>query len=154
MNDTLLSVDFGGFTISASISNFVTPARYHCLLNIGPTNSGFLLEDAFFVGAYVFFDLESHEVSIAQARFNDQEENTEVIFDSVPGATPAPGYFSTWENTPGSPIGTGDFYSVSWTSYSELSQYRAIFVSEILSDGVSSSLSGGNSSETSTKRKI
>ncbi|CAI4304821.1 CQS_1a_G0006380.mRNA.1.CDS.1 [Saccharomyces cerevisiae] len=153
VNDTLLSVDFGGFNISANISNFVTPAKDHCLLNIVPTDTGVVLGDAFLVDAYVVYDLESREVSIAQANFNDQVENIEIISDSVPGATPAPGYSNTWEYTPGSPIGTGDFYNVSWTSYSELSQYASNFATESVSDEFSSSSSGESSSHKSTKRE-
>ncbi|CAI4980943.1 CGH_1_HP_G0059460.mRNA.1.CDS.1 [Saccharomyces cerevisiae] len=113
VNDTLLSVDFGGFNISANISNFVTSAKDRCVLYIGATDSGFVLGDAFLVDAYVVYDLENYEISIAQASFNNQEEDIEVISDTVPGATPAPGYFSTWVYKPGSPIGTGDFINVS-----------------------------------------
>ena len=152
-NNALLSVDFGGFNISANISNFVTQAKDHCFLNIEQSESSYMLGDAFLVNAYVVYDLENREVSIAQASFNDREEDIEVISDTVPGATPAPGYSSTWVYTPGSPIGTGDFYNVSWTSYSELSQYKSIFATPAQSDGVSSSSSAGSSSETTTKKK-
>ncbi|KOG98738.1 pepsin-like aspartic protease DI49_2620, partial [Saccharomyces eubayanus] len=105
VNDTLLSVDFGGFNISANISNFVTPLNDHCLLNIDADESGFVFGDTFLMDTYVVYDLENHEVSLAQASFNNEEEDIEIISDSVPGATPAPGYSSTWVYTPGSPIG-------------------------------------------------
>nr|CAI6462662.1 BAF_HP1_G0027690.mRNA.1.CDS.1 [Saccharomyces cerevisiae] len=96
VNDTLLSVDFGGFNISANISNFVTSAKDRCVLNVKQSESTYMLGDAFLVDAYVVYDLENYEISIAQASFNNQEEDIEVISDTVPGATPAPGYFSTW----------------------------------------------------------
>lgn len=153
VNNTLLSIDFGGFNISANISNFVTPLHEHCLLNIMASDSMFSLGDAFLMDTYVVYDLENHEVSLAQASFNNEEEDIEIISDSVPGATPAPGYSSTWVYTPGSPIGTGDFVNVSWTSYSEFSQYKSIYATESLSDGVSSSSSSSSSSETATKKK-
>ncbi|CAI4047470.1 hypothetical protein N7582_004117 [Saccharomyces uvarum] len=154
VNNTLLSIDFGGFNISANISNSVTPiTKDHCLLNIEADDSGYVLGDAFLIDTYVVFDLESHEVSVAQASFNNEEEDIEIISDSVPGATPAPGYSSTWVYTPGSPIGTGDFLNVSWTSYSEFSQYKSIFATESVKDGVSSSSTSSSSSETATKKK-
>ena len=154
VNNTQLSIDFGGFNISANISNFVTPlTKDHCVLNIMASDAVFVLGDDFLVDTYVVFDLESHEVSVAQASFNNEEEDIEIISDSVPGATPAPGYSSTWVYTPGSPIGTGDFINVSWTSYSEFSQYTTTYATESLSDGVSSSSSSSSSSETATKKK-
>ncbi|KOG99275.1 Yps5p DI49_1721, partial [Saccharomyces eubayanus] len=152
VNDTLLSVDFGGFNISANISNFVTPLKDHCVLDIMASDEVFLLGDDFLVDTYAVYDLENHEVSLAQASFNSQEEDIEIISDSVPGATPAPGYSSTWVYTPGSPIGTGEFYNVSRTSSSESSQYQSFYSTEI-SDGTSSSSSGSSSSETTTKKK-
>ncbi|CAI4047662.1 hypothetical protein N7582_004183 [Saccharomyces uvarum] len=154
VNNTQLSIDFGGFNISANISNFVTPlTKDHCILQIGASDSGFLLGDAFLVDTYVVYDLENHEVSVAQASFNSEEEDIEIISDSVPGATPAPGYSSTWVYTPGSPIGTGDFLNVSWTSYSEFSQYKSVYATASVSGDVSSSASSSSSSETATKKK-
>ena len=154
VNNTQLSIDFGGFNISANISNFVTPlTKDHCVLQILPSDTVSVLGDAFLVDTYVVYDLESHEVSVAQASFNNEEEDIEIISDSVPGATPAPGYSSTWVYTPGGPIGTGDFLNVSWTSYSEFSQYTTTYATESLSDGVSSSSSSSSSSETATKKK-
>ena len=153
VNNTLLSFDFGGFNISANISNFVTPAKDHCILQILPSDTIFVLGDAFLVDTYVVYDLENHEVSVAQASFDNKEEDIGIISDSVPGATPAPGYSSTWRYTPGSPIGSGDFLNVSWTSYSEFSQFKSVYATESLSDGVSSSPTGSSSSETTTKKE-
>ncbi|WBF12626.1 hypothetical protein N7582_001935 [Saccharomyces uvarum] len=154
VNNTLLSIDFGGFNISANISNFVIPlTKDHCLLQIEASDTMSALGDAFLVDTYVVYDLESHEVSVAQASFNSEEEDIEIISDSVPGATPAPGYSSTWVYTPGSPIGTGDFINVSWTSYSEFSQYKSVYATASVSGDVSSSASSSSSSETATKKK-
>ncbi|CAI4407057.1 BDN_1c_G0027790.mRNA.1.CDS.1 [Saccharomyces cerevisiae] len=153
VNDTLLSVDFGGFNISANISNFVTSAKDRCVLNVKQSESTYMLGDAFLVDAYVVYDLENYEISIAQASFNNQEEDIEVISDTVPGATPAPGYSSTWVYTPDSPIGTGDFINVSWTSYSEFSQYKSLLATAAQSDDASSFSSSGGSSETTTKKQ-
>ncbi|CAI4888484.1 AHL_G0031340.mRNA.1.CDS.1 [Saccharomyces cerevisiae] len=139
INNIQLSFDFGGFDISANISNFVTPAKDRCLLNIEATDSGFVLGDAFLVDAYVVYNLEEHEVSVAQASFNDEEEDIKVISDVVPGATPAPGYSSTWMYTPGNPIRTRDFYNISWTSYSENSEYQTSIATAIASSSSSSS---------------
>lgn len=148
MNNTLLSIDFGGFNISANISNFVTRTKDHCLLNIEATDSGFVLGDAFLVDAYVVYDLEDYEVSIAQASFNSQGEDIEIISNSIPGAIPAPGYSSTWVYTPDSPIGTGDFLNMSWTSYSDYSEYQTL-----LSAATASSSSSSSSSDQTTTKK-
>ena len=129
------------------------PAKDHRILKILQSDSLCLLGDAFLVDTYVVYDLENHEVSIAQASFNDQEEDIELFSDSVPGAIPAPGYSSTWVYTPGSPIGTGDFYNVDWTSYSGFSQYESSLATVTPSDAISSFPSAGSSSETSTKKK-
>ena len=56
-NNALLSVDFGGFNISANISNFVTQAKDHCFLNIEQSESSYMLGDAFLVNAYVVYCL-------------------------------------------------------------------------------------------------
>ncbi|CAI4035797.1 hypothetical protein SMKI_08G2600 [Saccharomyces mikatae IFO 1815] len=153
VKDTLLSIDFGGFNISANISNFVTRTKDHCLLNIEAADSGFVLGDAFLVDAYVVFDLESHEVSIAQASFDDKKEEIEVISDRVPGAIRAPGYSSTWVYTPGSPIGTGDFYNVSWTSYSGYSEYQSLVATAVVSSSDSSGGSDSSSSSSSSSSR-
>ncbi|CAI4943803.1 BBT_HP_G0057890.mRNA.1.CDS.1 [Saccharomyces cerevisiae] len=73
---------------------------------------------------------------------------------TCPSATPAPGYSSMSVYKSGSPIGTGDFINVSWTSYSEFSQYKSLLVTAMQGDGVSSFPSGGSSRKTAPKRKI
>lgn len=104
---TRLSIDFGGFNISCRMSNFVARNDNHtCTLQIVRSNYISVLGDAFLVDAYVVFDLENYEVSVAQARFDSENDEIELVTGStIPGATQAPGYSNTWTHTPGDAIG-------------------------------------------------
>ncbi|CAI5013959.1 CGH_1_HP_G0128800.mRNA.1.CDS.1 [Saccharomyces cerevisiae] len=75
------------------------------------------------------------------------------ISDSVPAPPLAPGYSSMLVYKSDSSIGTGDFINVSWTSYSEFSQYTSLLVTGMQGDGVSSFPSGGSSSKMAPKKK-
>lgn len=95
---TRLVLDFGGFHVNAKITNHITRSQNgECQLGITPsdTDSG-TLGDVFLVDAYVVYDLDNYEISLAQADFNDSTQDIEPISSSVPSATKAPGYSSTW----------------------------------------------------------
>jgi candidapepsin len=49
-----------------------------------------LLGDSFLRSAYVVYDLDNKEISIAQSSFDTTNSNIQAITDSVPGAKPAP----------------------------------------------------------------
>ncbi|ANB11091.1 Yps1p [Sugiyamaella lignohabitans] len=50
-----------------------------------------LLGQSFLRSAYVVYDLDSNQISIAQSSWNSDSSNIHVITDSVPGAVSAPG---------------------------------------------------------------
>lgn len=61
-----------------------------CLFGIGPSGEGSnVLGDTFMRSAYVVFDLENNEISMAQTRFNSSGSGDvkEITEDGVPGAT-------------------------------------------------------------------
>ncbi|GAV50215.1 hypothetical protein ZYGR_0U00710 [Zygosaccharomyces rouxii] len=97
-DNTRLILDFGGFQVNAKITNHITRSQNgECLLGITPsdTDSG-TLGDVFLVDAYVVYDLDNYEISLAQADFSDSAQSIEPISSSVPSATKAPGYSNTW----------------------------------------------------------
>lgn len=108
-NDTQLLFDFGGFQISANLSSYILSSRSSsstCYLGMIPLSSNSaIFGDNFLIHAYVVYDLENYEISMAQAAFNNDEPRVEVISDSVPSATRAAGYSSTWSTT--QPFGSG-----------------------------------------------
>ena len=98
-DDTNFVYDFGGFTISSPLSNYMetTDDDSVCVLDIDTDDIPYIvLGDAFLVSAYVVYDLEDYEISIAQANYDGGSENIEVVSDSIPSAVKAPSYSSTW----------------------------------------------------------
>ncbi|CAR28712.1 hypothetical protein ZYGR_0U00700 [Zygosaccharomyces rouxii] len=95
-----ITFDFGGVTIKTDIRNYIfEQSENKCLLGIIP-NSDILavFGDVFLTDAYVVYDLEGKEISLAQASFNSSSEQIEAITSSgVPGAKRAPGYSKTWK---------------------------------------------------------
>lgn len=112
-DSTEIVFDFGGFHINASLSSFILRTGYTCLLGIIPTSdgTGAILGDSFLTNAYVVYDLENLEISMAQARYNTTSENIEVISSSVPRAVKAPGYTNTW-STGASIVTGGNIFTV------------------------------------------
>lgn len=105
--------DFGGFHINAPLSSFILSTGTTCLLGIIPTSddTGTILGDSFLTNAYVVYDLENLEISMAQARYNTTSENIEIITSSVPSAVKAPGYTNTW-STSASIVTGGNIFTV------------------------------------------
>ena len=140
LNNTQLVFDFGGFHINATLENFIVQASARtCLLGIVPQNTNSaLLGDSFLSNAYVVYDLENKEVSMAQARYDVDEEDIEVITSgatAIPSATNAPGYSNTWSTSVTSIGTTGNIFTV----------YQA-------SVGASASTTGSASSTSSSRR--
>lgn len=57
--------------------------------------SSVILGDTFLQAAYVVYDLQNHEVALAQCVFNATESDIEVITNTIPSATQASAYSST-----------------------------------------------------------
>lgn len=116
-NDTTkLVFDFGGAAIYTDLSSFLERQGSVCSLNIvGQPSNGILLGDNFLSSAYVVFDLESKEISIAQARYDDSPENIEAIVSTVPSAIKAPGYSATFSTFPSSYTTGGNIFTFNQT---------------------------------------
>ncbi|AGO13682.1 AaceriAGL192Wp [[Ashbya] aceris (nom. inval.)] len=92
--------DFGGFQIRSPLSDYAmkTNVPGTCRFGIMPHGSDYaILGDVFLTRAYVVFDLEALEVSMAQAKYDGGSEQIEVIAGSVPRAVRAPGYNDPWK---------------------------------------------------------
>lgn len=113
-DDISFVYDFGGFTISSPLSNYLeaTDNDSVCLLGIESDDIDFIvLGDAFLVSAYVVYDLEDYEISIAQANYDGGSENIEVVSDSIPSAVKAPSYSSTWSTYVSATSGGRDIFT-------------------------------------------
>lgn len=91
-------LDFSGKIISVPLSNAVQkqPSNDVCFLKIvSLTDDIIILGDIFLSSAYIVYDLEDQEISIAQAN-HSSEEDIEPIVTSVPSATKATAYSSTF----------------------------------------------------------
>jgi hypothetical protein len=91
-----LEFDFSGVQISVPLNELVIVAAYSrgrpvCILGIGPAGQSVaVLGDTFLRSAYVVYDLENNEISLAQTNFNATSENVQEIqqgSDGVPNAT-------------------------------------------------------------------
>ncbi|GAV54356.1 hypothetical protein ZYGR_0AL00880 [Zygosaccharomyces rouxii] len=96
-NDEKLVFNFGGFNIETSLANYITERHGdQCLLNIVPSDGEMaILGDYFLRDAYVVYDMDNNEISLAQANF-DSNEDIEAITGPVPSATRAPGYSQSY----------------------------------------------------------
>ncbi|SMN21711.1 similar to Saccharomyces cerevisiae YDR144C MKC7 GPI-anchored aspartyl protease, member of the yapsin family of proteases involved in cell wall growth and maintenance [Maudiozyma saulgeensis] len=99
-DDRQLVFDFGGFHIEAPLSSFLITSSSGsniCFLGMVVRDDlPAILGDLFLTHAYVVYDLDNYEISMAQASYVDSEEDIEAILSSVPGAVKAPGYSNTW----------------------------------------------------------
>ena len=138
-----LVFDFGGFHIKSKLQNFLIKASSNfCALGLVPQSSSrAILGDNFLTAAYVVYDLENLEVSMAQANYDGGSEDIEVISSTIPGAVKAPGYSSTWSSR--IPISTGgNIFTVSGGNSTSTRTASG-----------SSSASSGRSATTSTSNK-
>lgn len=147
-DNTKITFDFGGFHIDTSLSNYIlqsSGSQDLAVLGILRTESDrAILGDVFLVNAYVVYDLEDYEVSLAQADYSSSSSDVEAISGSVPGATRAQGYSQTYTgNQPSSTGGAGPAGSKSQGSDSESSSSSSSSTSDDDS-GSSSSSSSSN----------
>lgn len=92
--------DFQGHKIRVPLYQMLrTDFRGKCALSIAESSDDTITLGAAFLSAvYAVFDLDDQEVSIAQAKYTE-EEDIEAIESSVPSAVKAPEYSSTWSTT-------------------------------------------------------
>lgn len=97
-DDTEIVYDFGGLQVTTPIQNYVLATEDPTVCGLGIVPSGFysILGDVFLSSAYVVYDLENLEVSIAQAKYDDAVEDIEEIISTVPGAQKGAGYSNTY----------------------------------------------------------
>ncbi|CAR28709.1 hypothetical protein ZYGR_0U00670 [Zygosaccharomyces rouxii] len=130
-DETKIVFNFGGFNIETNLTTYTTPISSDtCVLRILPSgDSSAILGDAFLVHAYVVYDLEDFEISMAQANFDVNHEDIEVVSSSIPQATAAAGYSSTY------------------SSSKSITSGGNIFSSGTLSGSASNTASGNNKSK-------
>lgn len=100
-NTSSAHVDFNftGVHIKVPLSDVIMrpegPENSKCYLGLkSHREDNSILGDNFLRHAYVVYDLEQYEISLAQVNYSDTE-NIEIISSSVPLAVKAPGYYST-----------------------------------------------------------
>lgn len=100
-DDTNIVFDFGGFHINGNLSDFILERQAgSCVLGVLPmSGDSAILGDLFLVNAYVVYDLENYEISMAQANYHNSSENIQVVSNSVPNAKAAAGYSSTYSTS-------------------------------------------------------
>ncbi|CAK7906132.1 candidapepsin-9 [[Candida] anglica] len=99
VNDSNVSVQisFGGAVISVPYANLLLPIASSCYLGVlaqSEDSDYILFGDNILTSAYLVFDLDDDTLSLAQAKYTD-DEDIEVISDSIPRAVLAAGYSST-----------------------------------------------------------
>lgn len=108
--------DFGGFHITSPISNFLSQVSANqCALTIGTSSYGkIILGDVFLQNAYVVYDLENLEISMAQANFNGKSSDSTIedITNNVPNAVKAASYSNVYTNGIASITSGGDIFTV------------------------------------------
>ncbi|EPS32969.1 hypothetical protein PDE_07930 [Penicillium oxalicum 114-2] len=97
-SDYNVTFSFSGAKISVPMNALVFPSKYRweglpsdeCLFGIKPGQPGFsLIGDPFMRSAYIVYDLDNNEISLAQAKFNSGDDDIHEIgtgSDAVPGA--------------------------------------------------------------------
>ena len=91
------TIDFSGAKIQVPLSNLVTQySSNRCFLSILPQKGVdyILFGDNVLRSAYLVYDLEDFEISLAQVKYTS-DEDISTISSSVPNAKNAPGYSST-----------------------------------------------------------
>lgn len=92
--------NFSGVEIHVPLSSLILTLGSQCYLAIGSmdydpkTAAWGILGDNFLRNAYVVYDLENYEVSLAPIKFSDTE-NIEAVTGSIPLAVKAPHYSAT-----------------------------------------------------------
>ncbi|GEQ71492.1 hypothetical protein JCM33374_g5176 [Metschnikowia sp. JCM 33374] len=97
-SSAFITYGFSGVQIQAPLSDLIlSDGSGKCYLGIGGTSQDqpeAILGDSFLRHAYVVYNLEDYEISLAPVKYTD-DEDLEVISSTIPSAVQAPGYFST-----------------------------------------------------------
>lgn len=112
-----LVFSFSGVPIYVDLASFIEKNGDKCSVNImAQDDDGIVLGDNFLSYAYVVYDLEDKEISIAQANFNSSKGDIEPILSTVPGAIKAPGYSASFSVYPSSYSAGSNFFTFSQKS--------------------------------------
>lgn len=168
-DDTSLIFDFGGFHIRTPLKDYLVQAMTNtCILGLIPQDSnGVILGDTFLTHAYVVYDLDNYEVSMAQAKYIEDYDakdyksaDIHVISSTVPGATKAPGYSNTWSTSATNTDSSGNIFTVHPhptqinSAYSLETSGSTILVTNTASrDNQDSSSTSGESTSSSTEKR-
>lgn len=96
-DNSYLAFNFGGFNINVPMSDFIEEKSYGCRLLMGEYDGRVILGDVFLKNAYVVYDLDNYEVSMAQADFtSSSSSNIDVINENIPSAIKAASYTNVW----------------------------------------------------------
>lgn len=92
-----LTFDFSGAKINVPFDELLIPLGEYdaCIIGIQPNDQFFILGDTFLRSAYVVYDLQNLEISIANTNYNITSSSIEALGSSVPSATRASGYSNT-----------------------------------------------------------
>ncbi|SCU86446.1 LANO_0C08020g1_1 [Lachancea nothofagi CBS 11611] len=153
-DDDSFVFDFGGFQIRSALSNYVLDVVDNsiCALGLVPqdADSSFILGDNFLTAAYVVYDMDNMEISMAQANYNGGAESIDIITSTVPGAVKAPMYSSTY----GSSLSVATGGNIFTLSSNAIVSTSATSNGTVTGSGTTISRSGSSSStSTSTSGK-
>lgn len=158
--DLSLAFDFQGVKLNIAMSNFLIElvnSDYkktgYCMVGIeANSESYFILGDSFLRSVYYVADIDNYQIALALANLDSTSEDIDVISKSIPSATSAPDYSSTWatSSTMTTAESTGS-YSATTTNSDSSETGKGSSGSDSGSD--SSSTSSGDSSTGSSSSK-
>ncbi|CCH40807.1 Aspartic proteinase MKC7 [Wickerhamomyces ciferrii] len=100
-NDGYIVYDFQGKLIRVPLQDIVlqtSSSSSQCVLGLFDSgDDSIILGDSFLRSAYVVYNLDDLEISLAQAEYTD-DSDIEVVSDSVPSASRAAAYSSSWSS--------------------------------------------------------
>ncbi|KAH3680489.1 hypothetical protein WICMUC_000277 [Wickerhamomyces mucosus] len=157
-----VTFNFQGVEIQVPLDDLLLQVSSSSLCVLAVLDSGdssFILGDSFLRSAYVVYDLDNLEISLAQSNLNSDSENIDVVSAStIPSATQAASYSSTFDNsgtsTDGSEItfniGTGTSVSSTTTKSKNTSTVQTIVrsSSKTTTTGTGTGTTGSSSSST------
>ncbi|KAI8388985.1 related to Aspartic proteinase 3 [Nakaseomyces glabratus] len=155
-DNTQLVFNFGGAFISIKYNEFIEKSDDdNCYVTFMPqAEPGILLGDNFLRNAYIVYDLEDMEISIAQANFNGGAENIEAIVKNVPSAVKAPGYSASFTEFPSSYATTGNIFSgYNSTNSTGSAGSKTTMTSSRTSRNTNTASAAGNSSSSTRAKK-
>lgn len=97
-DDKNLTYSFSGAKITVPASELLIPGNWYggsnppgkYMVSIQPSDTLKIMGGTFLRSAYVVYDLDNKEISLAQASFDQSDGTIEIIDGSVPGAEKAP----------------------------------------------------------------